>query len=388
MIKFDVNAKALKSMAEVPMATNSIKAALDGRTKSPVEACGANYDRVVGGYPDPSASDYLDGLDQNDPYVKKLAAKIPRPSAFSHGFMEAVHMSFQDHYPLVITPDSVWLTLAQGFGHHVNANAEKLRKQFVSHEGKKMLLIRRDYFSKGSPHNDWPGCFTEFSDKIQEHIGKKRDLIVGNFSTTGPIEKAASELVLMDSMKSYFKYAVRTLCGIPSVTLTGTVDDWRSIRTRAENFSEFDLDWWVKSLIPTLDQFIKAAEGNPDIKFWDSMYKLEGMSGGPYCSGWANTLFPYLTDYKGIMVKNKYAEKWDDTRGFGHGPSMDAYPNSLSKVPFKWEIGGQTHDMEFLGGVVGVSQHEKTLEVEPAIGWAVRDTGTVRDGGIDEKEDW
>lgn len=357
MITFDVNAKARQTIATSLLDTALVKNSLDKRANSPVEACGAN--------------------------CTKLAAGV-----FSHGLVEALHQSFAKHYPLVLTPDSIWLTLAQGFGHHVNLNAEALRKRFVSHEGKKMLLIRRDGFSKGSPDNDWAGCFSEFSDKIADHIGKKRDLIVGKFTTTTPMELAASELVLMDSMKSYFKYAARTLCGIPTITLTGTVEDWRSIRVRAENFAEFDLDWWGKELLPVLDQFVKAAEGKPDVSFWDNMYKLDGGSGGPYCTGWVNVLFPYIQDYKGNMIKSRYAEKWSDQRGFAHGPTQNAYPNSLSKVPFKWEINSQTHDMEFLGGLVGIRQDETTLAVEPAVGWAVRDTGAVRPGGIDEKEDW
>jgi hypothetical protein len=40
------------------------------------------------------------------------------------------------------------------------------------------------------PH-DWQGCFAEWSDAIAAHIGRKRDLVVASFSTTGPIERAA-----------------------------------------------------------------------------------------------------------------------------------------------------------------------------------------------------
>lgn len=355
-ITFNVNEKALRSMGEQPMNATSLQEAFKARTKGDVEACGAAHQAVIS------------GLD-------------------SHAFMGAVHLSYSKHYPLILSPDTVWLTIAQGFGNHVNANAEKLRKRFVSHEGKKMILIDEPSFVKGSPDNNWQGTFDQLSDKLAEYIGKKRDLVVNDFSTTGLVEKAASELVLMDSMKSYFKYAVRTLCGIPNITLTGTVEDWKNIRTRAENLAEFDLDWWVKSLVPTLDHFVKAAEGNPDIKFWDEMYKQGGGSGGPYISGWVNTLMPYLENYKGVMTKNQYAENWNDKKGWGGGPTMDAYPSSLCKVPFKWEIDGRTHDMEFLGGTVGVHQNDN-LSIEPTIGWAVRDAGTSREGVIDEKEDW
>lgn len=357
MITFDVNDKARKSPGEKLLPyIDDLNFQFNLRTKSNVEACGATSSRVLN-------------------------------NIFSHPFLEAAHTAYDKHYPLALSPDSVWLCIAQGFASHINLNAESLRSKFVSHSGKKMIRIDRDAFIKGSPNNDWQGCFNEFSDKLEEHIGKKRDLVVSNFSTTGLIEKASSEIVLMDSMKAYFKYAVRTCCGIPSVMLTGSVDDWKNIRTRVENLAEYDLGWWVKSLVTTTDHLVKAAEGNPDIKFWDSLYKNNGGSGGPYIGGWVNTLFPYIEDYKGNLRKNSYAENWDSRNGLG-GNTLDSFPQGLSKVDFKWQVYDTTHDMEFLGGMVGVSQDEKTLALTPSIGWAVRDKGTSRPGPIDEKEDW
>jgi hypothetical protein len=353
---FNVNQKALQSMAEKPFNTVSVASAFETKTKSKVEASGANRSNLLSGQG-------------------------------AHSFVDAVHLSYSHHVPLILSPDTVWLTIAQGFANHVNANAESLRKRFVSHEGKKMILIDEPGFVKGSPDNNWQGTFGKFSDKLSEYIGKKRDLVVSNFSTTGLIEKAASEIVLMDSMKSYFKYAVRTSCGIPTIILTGTVEDWQNIRTRVDNLSEYDLGWWTKSLGDTMDHFVKAAQGSPDIKFWDEMYKQSGGSGGPYISGWINTLLPYTEDYKGNLRKNQYAEKWNDKRGWGGGPTMDQYPSSLAKVPFKWEIDGKVHDMEFLGGLVGIHQNVD-LSIESVTGWAVRDQGTQREGVINPNEDW
>src|SRR6185503_3321066 len=124
---------------------------------------------------------------------------------------------------------------------HIGQHAEALRSRLVRHEGKVKLTVRRDDFMKGSRANDWPGMFAELSDRIAEHVGKRRDLVVADFSTTGPVERAASQVVLFDAFKSYFNYSLVTRCGIPEVTLLGTVADWRSIRTRAAALAEFDL---------------------------------------------------------------------------------------------------------------------------------------------------
>lgn len=354
LVSFKVNAKANRSLATKPLRTVGISEAIASSNKAKIEASGSTVSKVVA-------------------------------SRFANPFISAAHISFSDHYPLVLTPDAVWLTIAQGFAAHVNANAEDLRSQFVSHKGKQLIMIRRDGFVKGGSDNDWQGCFGEFSDKLEGYIGKKRDLIVSNFSETGPIEKAASEIVLMESMKNYFKFGMMTLCGIPEITLTGTVDDWKNIRTRAKALSEFKCEWWIDQLIPSLDHFVKAAEGNADIQFWDNFYKSDGGSGGPYVNGWINTLFPYIEDYKGNVIVNKNCEAWDKSR---HGPSPDNYLNGISKVPFKWQYGDVTFDMEFAGGFVGVSQDDSSLALTPAVGWVVKDLEKVTEGPIDPNEDW
>ncbi|HWO26998.1 MAG TPA: DUF4419 domain-containing protein [Kofleriaceae bacterium] len=285
--------------------------------------------------------------------------------------IQAVHTAFAQHYPLVLSPDDVWLCLAQGFAMHVDANAEALRSRFVRHEGKLELQLRRDDFRRGSPDNDWQGCFAEWSDAIAAHIGKKRDLVVAAFSTTGPIERAASELVLMSAMKNYFHFTVMTLCGIPAITLLGTVEDWRAIRRRAEVLAEFDLNEWVAALLPILDQFVAAAAGKADREFWQSIYKTNGGSGGPYVTGWINTLFPYLDGDDGI-IRNHYATAWSkDMDDPFRGTTMSSFPRGMSQAPLTWDYLGTKLSMTLSGGFVGVSQNPQTLAVRPAIGWAV-----------------
>jgi hypothetical protein len=294
--------------------------------------------------------------------------------ASGHPLLEAVGTAFAQHYPLVLTPDAIWLAIAQGFAQHVNANAEALRGKFVRHQGKVEIVVRRDDFRKGSSTNAWPEAFHLFSDAIAKHIGKQRDLVVCDFSTTGASERAASEIVLMDAMKHYVDYTVLTRCGIPEITLEGTAEDWRSIRQRAQVLEEYDLGWWVAGLAPVLDQLVAAATGHVDTAFWRSLFKRNQMSGGPYISGWINVLFPYLHDDEG-PCRNEWVSNWADGEeaGWGGGMCQAEVLTGLSVVPFEWRYFSETFPMEFVGGFVGVAQDEGSLALRPAIGWAVRD---------------
>jgi hypothetical protein len=301
-----------------------------------------------------------------------------------NGFLEAIHVAYDRHYGLVLSPDDIWLAIAQGFSQHVLADPEALRERFVpgSKAGtKETIKVQRDHFVKGSPDNDWPGAFGEFGDQIGERIGKEKlALLRSNFSTTGVTEKAASEIVLLESMKEYFSYVLRTCCGIPEITLLGSVGDWKDIVARTKALGEFNLSWWVDDLIPTLDQFVAAAQGRADPTFWSSIYKLKGPdgSGGPVVTGWVNQFFPYLSG----SYKNPYAfgSKLKETRGLRVGSDPAYYLLGLSKAPFMWLYHDQSFQMEFVGGFVGSSLDEG-FRMRPSIGWLVRE----EDGQPDQK---
>lgn len=335
--------------AQSPLTATPLHEALPSLVGTPVEACAGSASHLV--------------------------------ACTRHGFVEAVRLAFAEHYPLVLTPDAVWLCLAQGFATHVRLHSEALRKSIVEHEGRQDIQIRRDDFVKGRAENPWPEVFAAFSDAIAVRASKERNLVVSDFSTTGPIERAASELVLMDSMQEYFQYSMMTACGIPTITLAGTAEDWRKIRQRVELFAEYDLSWWVSALRTVLDQFVAAATGQEDRNFWTSFLKLNNESGGPYLTGWINVLLPYLAEDPKQPTRNQYVAAWREglTANFGGGARLTGLPPGLSRVPFEWKVFEKIYPMELLGGFVGVTQEPDSLALRPAVGWAVREVPEVRD---------
>jgi len=310
---------------------------------------------------------------------KKNAPEYSVPESFSgvdetivtcgyNGLVGAIHMAFDQHRPLILDPDCIWLAISQSLARHIEMNAEELRHHFVNHEGKETIKVVRNNYIKGS-QNNWIDSFDEFSSKIKDYIGKKHDLIIANFSTTGPLQKAVSEIVLMDSMKSYFSYECYTWCGIPSITLEGTVEDWKLLRSKAQCLGEFGLSDWVDNhLLPVLDQFVEASQGNVDKKFWKSIYNMNGGSGKPNFNGWVNTFFLYLKDGPNNFKKNDNFVK----KGW-IGTGFDELPSGLSKVPFKWIYHDKTFDMEFVGGIIGIEQFDD-MALKPKFGWAVQET--------------
>jgi hypothetical protein len=295
-----------------------------------------------------------------------------------HPFVQAVHNAYALHRPLVISPDMVWLMIAQGFAKHVDENGEKLRKHFVDFDGKKVLKVKRDNFVKGSAGNDWEGVFPEFTAQIGKHTGKELlNTTLLNFSTTGKAEKAAFEVTLMDAMSSYFIYAVYTDCGITEITLEGTTKDWELILEKTKALEKYELKWWTDELVPVLEKFVDASKGNTDKDFWAQIYKQHSPgSGTPYNTGWINKFFPYIVQGE-KMVKNTSIKDGSLT--------TDNYPSGMSKADFYWIYFGSCYQMEFLAGFVGVKQDPVTLALRPEIGWAIRDSGKSGIKKEDEK---
>ena len=330
-------------------------------------------------------------------YYGTLVADVPW-----HPVVAAVHLAFLDHRLLRLSPDVIWLMICQGAANHINANSENLRSRFVTHKGELRICVRRDDFVKGSPENPWPEVFDGFSAQIRKHVGPGIDLFLPAFSTTGPVEIAAAQIVLLDAMASYFEYALKTRCGIPEITLEGTTSDWELLARRAEEFAELGLQRWITVLRPILSHFVRASRGDADTPFWQSICKLNGQSGGPVITGWITAFFPYLRDRQtreatqpveelltgGKSVKwclsterRRLVPDWysdsSSTRlrwsGFVEGATLEDIPGGLSKAPFRWAFPEREVPMEFLAGFVGVAQDHETLALSPEIGWAVRE---------------
>ena len=295
-----------------------------------------------------------------------------REAVAYHPFVAAVHAAFDGHRPLVLSPDAVWLCIAQGFATHVQVNGEALRSKIVAHQGRELIAIRRDDFVKGATDNPWPEVFAALASEVGARTGELHDLVVADFSTTDAASRAASSLALLAAAQPYFAFQLHTLCGIPEVTLTGTVDDWRAVARRAAALAPYDTGWWIDALKPVLEELIHAADGRPDVAHWRSLYKLNSNSGGPYVTGWINVLLPYLLS-DGRPMRNGWAGKWRAglAEMFGGGPTLENLPSGIVRVPFLWKYLLQEYRMEFIGGFTGVGQDPRSLAVHPELGWAI-----------------
>ncbi len=322
----------------------------------------------------------------------------------THPLLGAVHVAFAEHRPLVLSPDAIWITIAQGLARHARLHSKELRGRLVRHEGTKRLEVRHD-----GPFPTDPDALADLVDRMREKLAEEigagpARLFVCDFSTTTPADRIASEIVLLDAYSPFFDYALMCVCGIPSITLTGTVEDWQSIRRRVDALGDLvrdtGLPGWSAHLGTIVDRLIDAAKGAPDRAFFQRIYKPKNAYGGEKVTGWIAWLYPYLGiggRYDTLNPLLAHApdqplpgeDRVRDPSAFGPdwwtGPSIDPsnVPADLAECRFAvtdlttGEAGGTRFDVALRGGLAAISVDERGAIVPKAAWWCARSTPSM-----------
>ena len=290
-------------------------------------------------------------------------------------FFYSLVRAYAEHRPFVLSPDMMWQLIGFEFSEYVNNHSEEMRSLLVAHEGLKDLKIMTDEDILDDKNANWSDLFDKFSAAIAENTkGDIAKLMTSDFSTTGQTERIASQITLMESLKSYFHYiAVRLSCGIPYIILKGTPADWRKLAEKVQGLEKYNMGWWTKELKPIIAELVKTAEGNPSSKFWKDIVmkdRPDRLRGGG-CSmekpteldGWMVKLFP---DMKNGKIRATI-------------PQSQMQGVELSKVPLKYQLIDretmqviEETDIMLYAGFVGVIIDEATGALEPKIGWIAR----------------
>lgn len=227
-----------------------------------------------------------------------------------NSFVGSLFAAYSSENNVVIRPDDVWLALVSQFSFYINKHSETLREKFVSFQGKEKLQVD----GVGSVHTvDYRPFCEKLCAKIAEKLKDPSfcEWIQPSFSTTTLEDKMIGSVMLMSSMKNYFDYKICLSCGLSNVTLLGEVEDWQTLREKASRFLEFNIkelnhiDNWCKKLFPVLDQFVRSAEGRPDVDFWNRICTHIGGGSGPsYMTGWLS-LFCVFDEKGNFQAKTR-----------------------------------------------------------------------------------
>jgi hypothetical protein len=284
-------------------------------------------------------------------------------------------LAYKNHYPITISPDMIWILILQGYSRFMEKYSELVRERYVNFEGKKALCVNRyGIFPEEASKETWNDIIKEYIQKIENHVGK--DVISNlqaNFSTTTPSVLTTSQVSIMSAMKQYFTYnLLMGGCGVSSINLEGSLDDWNKIKSKLEFLSTKAMKWWTKHLIPIIDDIIKTKKyykkhkkiNNDLINFWKSMIRIKN-KGDLYdphmINGWIIKFIPNLSEAKPGL----YEEILETN-----------VPDQIISCPLELTVlnldGTKSqYKCDIASGFYGMVQDKQTYAVKPVIGYGI-----------------
>ena len=294
-----------------------------------------------------------------------------RKKSLFRGLMEA----YANHYPIKISPDMLLILFLQGYSRFMENHSEQLRNVYVNFENQKTITVAREGMTpETAKPKDWRDIIDELTKNISGEIGENIiSNLKSNFTTTNPVTLTTSQISIMSAMKQYFKYEViMCVCGISSITLEGSLEDWEKIKAKFEFFSkkEFGLNPWIKSLIPIIDKIIETKSyynKNKTITeelryFWKDIIRVK--RGDVYepdvIDGWIIKFVPNVSGENPTIYERLKNHE---------------IPDQIISCPLKIKLinGNQEieYDCSLASGFYGIIQDKTTYNIKPVIGYAL-----------------
>jgi len=282
------------------------------------------------------------------------------------GFLAAILACYNNHWVLRTTPDDWWTIIARNIAQSIDDNAEKnpVKDFFTDNEEEETIEVKLP----GRAHLvEYNWLFDQFSQGIRKNIKKTEyvDKMVADFSTTKSEQKISSQIMLMCSLQSYFKYEMLTACGIPGVEMEGTLEDWLKLIDKTKSLqkmfqpimAEIGLEKWFKTTLEILENLRNTYKGEPDKDWWGhilSYNAIHGSGGREWWEGW-------IVDFLG----NGKVERPRD------------FQSGIASVPLKISdqyFGPPVEDTgELIAGTIGftVQEGERAPVVQANQGWVL-----------------
>ena len=236
-----------------------------------------------------------------------------QPSA--NGFVYGAIQAYNKHHHLHIRPEDVWFAIISQLSLYINCHAEELRELFVTHQGKKDLVVTLP--TATHPGIDFGVFAEEMSRLVKENVVDPdlRQWVMPAFTTTTRQDNIIASILLMGVTQKYFGFVCNILCGLPSVTLLGERTDWELIYHRLDKLETFGVEpsQFCNLLRPILSHFVKSFDkpaSKDTVNFWQRIAHYEwGGSGPSYWSGWITAFCFWNEDGESLHAVLHPAEK-------------------------------------------------------------------------------
>ena len=309
------------------------------------------------------------GQDYSGEIVQLSAPKDELVYPSPKGFVDVATIAYNQHHDLVWRPDDVWQAILTQFSLYMTRNAEALRDKFVDFERNKKLTIE----ALGTLYT------VDFGDlakrMVDEQIIKNikdptiAEWILPKFTTTTENDRIVASVTMMATLKEYFEYEFGIVFGLPSVTLLGSLTDWKLLRKKLDCLQEFDNDdgdmtMWHQILSGILDEFIKTKSGIDNSNFWKRMsYIDDRLCGVVRLNGW-------ITAFAAFDKEGKWQGGWGyEIEHYWPNIDISHVPSGAISVPVHIDDNGKHYDAHMLAGQFAFDG--EGTSIQPRSDWCI-----------------
>lgn len=292
-------------------------------------------------------------------------------SAAPNGFVYSAYIAYGKHHHLTIRPDNVWFAILSQLGFYLGKHSKPKRLRYsmvLPAETKQITLAYRDGHSSGS--RIYAYLAQKLNDEIFDEI---RDPLwaTPSFTTTTETDRAVASVLLMGTMQQYFECDLVMLCGLPSVTLLGEIEDWQEINDRIDYLYQLDrvpLTRFANMLSPILRHMIHSFTHptSEEIKtFWNTMITTRPPADGEFwvLSGWI-TAFCFWNE-EGKFSSHEPSFPMLDGEIYPTVPVKNI-PAGSASVPVKVTMKEKLCDCTLVAGSVGIQALSLAQQEFPA----------------------
>ena len=257
----------------------------------------------------------------------------------------------------------------------INENSERIRYKFVDFKGKKNISIEIGINLFTASDEQWNSVIEKLLNETLKNI-KINETIIDKFnkkfSTSTFESEIANNTTILSSFKKYFVYSMFGTCGIPKITIEGTIEDWELLYEKIIELGNLDEEiiFWTDELKIIIKKIIDTLQTKePDINFFKNI--VQNVDRSKECktdiiNGWIIKFIPYDVDNKKCDFKSPHF----------NGLKIDQLPTQIVNLPFSLinlNKRGKfnNYDAEIYTGFFGVKQDTETLSIKPIIGYAI-----------------
>lgn len=185
--------------------------------------------------------------------------------------VDAIYMAYCNHLDIIISPDDVLACFSTQIAGHVNKFHEHYQPYFSKSGEYELITVETD---------DLGDAFDLFNRELDDR--DVPDFCSHDFTTSQACHRLFGHVVRSHMVKRWYGMRWAPVCGVRSVTLTGTLEDWKKLEQKISSFRKIakeNIHEPLDAFIANVNFFICSLVGETPAEgySWNKMIYAEGI---------------------------------------------------------------------------------------------------------------